>query len=57
MGRGHLSIYTLLPRHYILVGTLRNEDESKDDGSGEKYYFSFNFSVLDHRQIFPFDFA
>ena len=36
-----------------LVGSLRN----KDDGSYEKYYFPFSFSVLDHRYIFPFDFA
>ena len=39
------------------IGTLRNEDGSKDDGSCEKYYFSFSFPVLDHRSIFPFDFA
>ena len=32
-----------------LIGTLRNEDGSKDDGSCEKYYFSFSFFVLDHR--------
>ena len=28
------------------IETLRNEE---DDGSCEKYYFSFRFSVLDHR--------
>ena len=31
------------------LGTLRNEDGNKDDGSCEKKKFSFSFSVLDHR--------
>ena len=41
----------------LLKVPFTNEDRSKDDGSCEKYYFSFSFSVLDHQWIFPFDFA
>ena len=37
--------------------TLRNKDESNHDGSCEKCYFLFSFSVLDHLLIFPFDFC
>ena len=32
-----------------LLGTFKNKAGSKYDGNCEKYYFSFSFSVLDHR--------
>ena len=40
----------------MIIGTLRNEPDGRNDnGSWEKYYFSFRSSVLDYQQLLFFN--